>query len=139
MQKIINLTPHAVTVVGKTYPASGLVARVKVTYEPRGQWDGCQLVAGTYGEIEGLPTPLASETIYIVSTMVRQAAAGKISGLASPAKMVRDAGGNIIGCEGLEVDAENSAISALRERMAMLDAEQGCYHWCCGSSSKVHS
>jgi hypothetical protein len=105
MQKIINLTPHAVTVAGKTYPRSGQVARVEVKYEPRAQWDGIPLVAATYGEIIGLPETLESETLYIVSSLVRQAAAGRISGLASPAGLLRDAAGNITGCESLEVDA----------------------------------
>lgn len=31
---IHNLTPHAITVAGDTYPPSGLVARVEVTHEP---------------------------------------------------------------------------------------------------------
>jgi len=30
---IVNFTPHAVTVAGTTYPASGIVARVESSYE----------------------------------------------------------------------------------------------------------
>jgi hypothetical protein len=136
MQKIINLTPHVVTVGGKKYPASGQIARVSVMYEPRGQWDGVSLVAGTYGDIVGLPERLEPETLYIVSSLVRSAAMGRISGLASPAGLIRDTAGNIIGCESLEVDGGmGDRVAALRAKMDAAGAETGCTHGCCGSSS----
>lgn len=136
MQKIINLTPHAVTVAGKTYPPSGQVARVAVKYEPRAQWDGVPLVVGRYSDIIGMPERLESETLYIVSSLVRQAAIGRISGLASPAGLIRDGDGNITGCESLEVDdGGDSRIMRLREKLDKAGAEPGCTHGCCGASS----
>jgi hypothetical protein len=60
------------------------------------------LLRGTYGDVTGLPEP-APDTIYIVSAMVRMALPDR-KDLASPAGLVRDASGNITGCEALEIN-----------------------------------
>jgi hypothetical protein len=85
--KIVNLTPHDVIVRNesgeKKYPATGQTARVATVNEVVGEIDGCEVVAQTFGEIEGLPEP-QPDTYYIVSMVVRQAAEGKRDDLLSP-------------------------------------------------------
>jgi hypothetical protein len=107
---IKNLTPHAVVICGQTFPPSGELARVAVTLAPAktaSHWheaDGVEipLVSGTYGQVTGLPGP-EDDVLYIVSALVRCACPDR-KDLGSPAKLVRDAAGNIVGCEALEVN-----------------------------------
>jgi hypothetical protein len=108
MTKLINLTPHAInlcsTLPATTIPSSG-VARVSVTHSEFGKasFEGgsVPLVCGNYGEVTGLPDP-APDTLYIVSAMVRAALPARMD-LASPARLVRDDAGTVIGCEALEM------------------------------------
>jgi len=117
---MINLTPHPIVVAGVTIPPSGQVARVEVDYVTLGAGicslcgrevtghDGCNvpiipLVRGEYGQPTDLPEHVEG-TLYIVSAMVRVACPDR-NDLASPAQMVRDDQGRIIGCEALEVSA----------------------------------
>jgi hypothetical protein len=51
--KIINLTPHAITVAGTTFPPSGTVARVSASFSPIS--DGVCLQI--FGEVQDLPAP----------------------------------------------------------------------------------
>ena len=99
---IKNLTPHEIH-IGRKIPASGQVARVSVSYEDAGSFDGVPLVVGHYGQATDLPGVEAG-TLLIVSAMVRTACPGRRD-LASPAQMVRDDAGRIIGCGSLEVSA----------------------------------
>ncbi len=74
--KIVNITPHAITVRSPsgedvTFPASGAVARIASTTP-----EGRALVGGVpvappleWGGVEGLPAP-AQGTVYIVSGLV---------------------------------------------------------------------
>lgn len=98
---ILNLTPHNIVLRGDNYPSQGL-ARVASTYIPLGNCGDVPLVRGSYGKVEGLP-PEADGIIYIVSAMVRIALPSR-KDLASPALLVRDMSGQIIGCMGLEVN-----------------------------------
>ena len=117
---LVNLTPHPIVVAGVTIPPSGQVARVEVEYQTLGagicslcgqevtDYHGCNapiipLVRGMYGDPMDLPEPVEG-TIYIVSSMVRVACHNRAD-LASPASMVRDDQGRIIGCEALEGSA----------------------------------
>lgn len=111
--KIINLTPHDVHVydadgkqIIRTYPASGKVARVKSSTEITGEVDGILVARTTFGEIEGLPDS-QSETFYIVSLLVLQAAAGKRDDLigpdTGPGSVVRDENGQILGVRRFQV------------------------------------
>jgi hypothetical protein len=102
MNKIINLTPHAVNIGDRVFPASGQLARVDVSLSPIGEHDGIPLVCGSYGEVAGLP-PQQNGVIYIVSAMVRGAIPHR-KDLASPAKLIRDEAGKIIGCTALEIN-----------------------------------
>lgn len=108
--KIINLTPHTMNIFNSegvqiaAFPPSGKVARVSVKLEQRAHIDGIPVVAGSYGAVTDLPQPEAG-TVYIVSALVRTApeCKGRVDVL-SPADLVRDASGNIIGCKSLEAN-----------------------------------
>ena len=94
--KYINLTPHAINLIGVgELPSSGL-ARVKDTLTG----DGI-LKIRTYGAIEGLSEPKEG-TIYIVSSMVMSIAVknGRTD-VYAPSDFVRDEEGKIVGCKSL--------------------------------------
>ena len=122
--KIINLTPHTVNIFNSecvqiaAFPPSGKVARVSVSTTKRGiipigtledilagvSSAGIPVVVGSYGAVTDLPQPEAG-TVYIVSALVRTSpeCKGRVDVL-SPADLVRDASGNIIGCKSLEAN-----------------------------------
>ena len=106
--KIINLTPHSVSVcdaaglVLVTLPPSGQVARVSVTTSPAGDVNGLPLVRQVTGAVTGLP-PVEADTMLVVSAMVRLAAPARLD-LASPGELVRGADGQPVGCKGLVVN-----------------------------------
>ncbi len=99
---IINLTPHTINIGTLAIPASGHIARVAVTRRPLGDIDGIPTYAPTFGDVTGLPD-MATDTIYIVSAMVRShpALADRLD-VCSPGQPVRDDAGQIIGCDGLD-------------------------------------
>jgi hypothetical protein len=74
--KLINLTPHALTVEGLgTIPTSGNIARVSVAQRDMGTRGGVRLRQSVKGMVEGIPAPAEGVT-YIVSGMVLDALAG---------------------------------------------------------------
>ena len=100
---IINLTPHDVVVIhpdegGRLFAPSGTIARVTETLDPVYTLDGIPLFNARSGEVTGLPE-YQNGTFLIVSTMVRTALPNRRD-LLSPADMVRDSKGVIIGCRG---------------------------------------
>lgn len=108
--KIINLTPHDIHIVDnagnvvRTYPASGEVARIKMTTEQAGVLpDGTPLSKTEFdpSTIEGLPAP-QDNTRYIVSVLLKNACPDR-SDLLVPAEQVRDEKGRIVGCRSLGV------------------------------------
>ena len=115
MAKIVNLTPHEVTIYlpsgeVKRIPPSGVVARVKTFREEAGTLEGIPLVTVRYGEVEGLPKEPEPDTYYIVSVLVAQALVsdpkwrGKLLVPdTSPQGAVRDKDGRIIGVKALQV------------------------------------
>jgi hypothetical protein len=74
--KVVNLTPHEVSVCGVTFPPSGTVARVATIQTEAGTitFDGhtFPVVHNTYGAVEGLPGPEPG-TVYLVSALVLSA------------------------------------------------------------------
>lgn len=123
MKKIVNLTPHTVTVlnddngVRRVYPPSGSVARVSSTAKAVTEIDGVTVVERTFGKITGLPK-LKPGHAYIVSRMVVDALERSMNNCASnlerpdllisddvellvPDDVVRDATGVILGCRQL--------------------------------------
>jgi len=121
MINIKNLTPHAIRVFAAdgttelvTVPPSGTVARASVSYEESGvvpiEGDaeallsrdplaGIPVYVSVMGDVEGLPEPEAG-TVYIVSTLVRQALPRRTD-LLSPGELIRNEAGQPIGCRGL--------------------------------------
>ena len=100
------MTPHDINIldeeekVVRTYPPSGGMIRLgvktrKLTPLP----DGTHRTATVYGEPVGLPEWKAG-VVYIVSALVKQALPLR-EDLLVPAEVVRDSGGNIIGCKSL--------------------------------------
>ena len=108
--KLINLTPHAVTIRGGdgecwSLPPSGQVARVSTTPQFVGTLemeDGITvpIIRQAYGPVVGLPAPTPG-TRYLVSALVRAALSVRHD-LVSPADLVRDDAGQIVGCKALE-------------------------------------
>ena len=82
MQKLINLTPHAINIVcvsgAMEIAPSGTICRVATTQQPLVLKSGedfllpFSVVETTFGEVENLPEP-EPDTWYIVSGMVRTA------------------------------------------------------------------
>jgi hypothetical protein len=98
--KLLNFTPHMIDINGRKFPSAG-VARVACRNEPFRTVDGIDFVRQEFGQIEGLPDE-AMDTVYIVSALVKAAAADR-SDLVSPGDLVRDSEGRVVGCKNLAV------------------------------------
>ena len=106
---IINLTPHAVNIVGDndsiaiTIPASGNVARCSQTIDIVGSVTldsvAIPISASSYGEVVDLPAP-QDNTYYIVSRLVMSACPAR-QDLLVPNDLVRNDAGQVIGCRSL--------------------------------------
>jgi len=105
--KIVNLTPHEVTV--KTdggeivIPPSGQVARCAEKRSPapalETEMGSIPVSRASYGAVEGLPDPQPG-VVYIVSALVL-AAVPERRDVFAPGPAIRDEEGRIIGCDGL--------------------------------------
>ncbi|PST31360.1 hypothetical protein [Enterocloster lavalensis] len=103
--EIVNLTPHAITVydaagenVLQTIPSTG-VARAEQRRDPIGKINGIPVSKSSYGAAEGLPAP-KDGVVYIVSAITAQAAPDR-DDLYITDELVRDDGGQILGCKAL--------------------------------------
>ena len=104
MAKIINLTPHVVSIIKDgdivaQFPSEG-IARASQQAEHVGELDGIELVTMKFGEPEELPDPV-EETYYVVSIITANAAKAvgrRTDDLLITADHVRDADGRIVGC-----------------------------------------
>lgn len=107
--KVINLTPHAVTLVAQdgtpslVIPASGQIARVSCETVVAGHIEvegvSIPITHNVYGEVQNLP-PQTPGTIYVVSSLVANCVPYRADVLI-PNESVRDSGGFIIGCKSL--------------------------------------
>jgi hypothetical protein len=101
---LVNLTPHEVILVGIKIPASGQQARVAMTRKQTGTIDIDGTTVPIYstilGQVTGLP-PAAGGVGYIVSAMVRSASPERRD-VYSPADLLRDSSGAVIGCNSLD-------------------------------------
>lgn len=97
--KIINLTPHEITLCGKKIQSSG-VARVATTTKQVDQINGIPVNQVSFGQVNGLPEA-QKNTIYIVSKIVAEAVKGQRNDVYIVDKTVRNEQGQIIGCEAL--------------------------------------
>lgn len=101
----INLTPHAIYILDnenkiiKTIEPSKKVARLKTSTITIDYMDDIPITQTFFGEIENLPYP-QKDTVYIVSSLIAQAATGR-DDLYIPNESVRDEKGRIIGCRSL--------------------------------------
>lgn len=96
---LVNLTPHPLTVAGRTIAPSGTVARAAVTYADAGDLDGIPVVAAQYGDVVDLPDA-TDGTVYIVSGLVRSALGDTRPDVVAPdtgPTAVRDDAGRIVG------------------------------------------
>lgn len=110
--QLINLTPHAITVINPTgganrvIPASGTVARMSTTRTDVDHVDmeGFALVFynTTYDTPVNLPDPTPGVR-YIVSALIRTALPTRTD-LISPADFVRDEKGQILGCRSFDIN-----------------------------------
>jgi hypothetical protein len=110
--KLVNLTPHPVTLITKggpvEVPPSGTVARAKETRElvgPLGDEDlAIPLYRISYGEPEGLPE-IEQDTFYVVSSLAAQSIKSHLPHIAERFVVVtdpvRDENGRIIGARAL--------------------------------------
>ena len=99
MTKIINLTPHEITLCGERLPSSG-VARVTTTTKQVAEINGIPVNKVSFGQIIGLPEA-QENTIYIVSKIVAEAVKGQREDVYIVDKTVRNEQGQIVGCEAL--------------------------------------
>lgn len=119
---LYNLTPHAVRVFSARgelvaeIPPSGIIARIEKLgsyqasletvsvpdFGDEGEiWEyNIPILVSAAAGVTGLPDEQAS-TRFIVSAMVRVACPDR-SDLVSPADLVRDEAGNVIGCRAFE-------------------------------------
>lgn len=104
MSKIINMTPHTITIVNEEgsllmqIPSSG-VARVSSVETIVSTELGFPETETTFGEVEGLP-PQEEGTIVIVSRLVMSRCPERAD-LRVPGLQVRNAEGQVIGCKSL--------------------------------------
>lgn len=106
--KVLNYTPHTIAICGpdgtvvREIPSSG-IARVAVKSEALPSVDGIPVVSTAYGDVEGLPEPVQGHALVV--SMVVLAALPNRTDLyrpdTSPANVVRDADGKIIGVKAL--------------------------------------
>ena len=101
-----NFTPHNVVIVineSKIVIPSDGIARVTETktVAPSIDVDGVavETFVSAFGEVENLP-PQEEGVMVIVSALVASAAKGR-DDLLVPGELVRDDGGNIVGCKSL--------------------------------------
>ena len=105
--KLKNFTPHNVVIViddaTKIVIPSDGIARVteKKSIAPSIDVDGVviETFVSVFGEVENLP-PQEEGVMVIVSALVASAAKGR-DDLLVPGELVRDDGGNIVGCKSL--------------------------------------
>lgn len=111
----INLTPHVLNVVDAdgnqlfSVAPSGKSARVTTDQTVVGSVVGVDIVRTVFGDVDGLPDP-QPDTVYIVSTLVLQALKANdiqrddvVAPDTSPASVVRNADGQIIGVKRFQV------------------------------------
>lgn len=107
--KVVNLTPHAINIVGydgsllTSFPPSGVVARAVHRRAQLGtvNLEGVDVPVfqSSFGRTDWFPAP-EEGTIYIVSSITAQAVRGR-DDVYMVDDQVRDEGGRVIGCRAL--------------------------------------
>jgi hypothetical protein len=101
--KLINYMAHEVDACGNKYPPSGMVARVATALRKVDEIDGIPVMVSEANGVQNCP-PQKDKTLYIVSQYVRQALPDR-KDLISPAKLLRDNHGKVVGCGAFERNA----------------------------------
>jgi hypothetical protein len=110
MTKIVNLTPHTINIAGHTpIMPSGEIARVNFQIIQSGEINGIPVMETIAHGISGLP-PKTNNTVYVVPSMVRQYFPSRRD-LVSPAKLLRNNIGVVVGCVGFEINPEHGNIN----------------------------
>jgi hypothetical protein len=92
--EIVNLTPHAINIMGKIeVPPSGIIARCDESSEPLDH--PFPQVRITMGEPYNVPEP-RENTLYVTSRIVAEKL--KRPDVISPASLIRNESGQVIGC-----------------------------------------
>jgi hypothetical protein len=115
MNKLINLTPHPVTLmigicnsasitlnsdgVARCTQTTNIVDTLNIPCVFKNVGIDISITETSFGDVEGLPES-TDGTYYIVSRLVRQALPDR-NDLLVPNEIIRDAAGNIIGCGSL--------------------------------------
>jgi len=110
--RVINLTPHEITVGGLSIAPDGRVPRLREETREVGQilvdrdqiqidgdGDTIPVTETVLGQLEGLPGPIDG-VVYVVSRLVAEAAPDR-DDLYFPGRLVRDKDGRVIGAASL--------------------------------------
>ena len=99
---LINLTPYAIKVSGAniTIEPSGYIARLNSHIGQVGEVNGIPLLEVSESVTTNIPEP-KKNTMYIVPAIVRSHLKAR-QDLISPAKLIRDSLGAIVGCSAFE-------------------------------------
>ena len=105
--KVINLTPHKILASGNkdVLLPSGFVARVNTTMQEVDSLNGTPVLETSDSSTTNIPEPKAG-TVYIVPAIVRIYHKERTD-LLSPAKLLRDHNGAIIGCAAFERNSKS--------------------------------
>jgi len=102
--KLINLTPHMVTIKtehGEVHVLpSGQSARCAEERQLVASLSGVPVSRARYGEVQGLPEPQPG-VAYIVSALVLGAVGDQRADVFAPGPGIRDTEGRIVACDGL--------------------------------------
>jgi hypothetical protein len=107
--KLINLTPHSITIGNVVLPApeKGKEVRVAVERQQVGEVGGVKLFQAKKGKLENFRYPLFQEEILIVSGIAKAEILRQYpefeGQIASPGQLLRDAAGVVIGADGLDL------------------------------------
>ena len=102
--KIVNLTPHEITICGLVIPPSGIIARLseetKIMRTIIVNEVEIPIIAKFYGKIVDLPEPEV-DTVFVVSLLVaQQAQRGDVFAIG---ESIRNGKGQIVGAKSLLV------------------------------------
>ena len=101
---IINCTPHPINLISQngdeiSLPKGEVVPRLTQSTKQVDTINGISITETTFGETQDLPD-YQEGTVLIVSRMILEANKDR-NDLLVPNELVRDVGGNIIGCKSL--------------------------------------
>lgn len=106
-QWFVNLTPHDINVVkadGSTMsiPKSGNVARCAQSRQDVNVVDGVNISTTKFGDVQDLPEP--QDGVWFITSALVRAGVPHRKDVLSPGALVRDDAGNVIGCQGFDVN-----------------------------------